>query len=492
MTREPDRRHDGVRKLPATPELAPAATDPVLPVGPADPAGRPSRALRWFGCDLLGAAAILSVVVVIALWVSHQGIQLLGRGVIGSDDLGRLSGLIASDLLLLQVLLMARIPWVERAWGHDVLVRRHRLLGFTSFVMMTAHVLLIVFEYAYHDSLSVLGQLAEFVANHRGIPLAMVGTLLLFAVVGLSVRAARRRMRYESWHLLHLYAYLGIGLALPHQILAGADFNASAPARVYWWTLYGGALGAVLVFRVGLPAWRSLYHRPRVVAVVREAPGVVSVHMRGRRLDRLPVRAGQFLHWRFLDGPGWSRAHPYSLSRPPTRDALRITVQGVGDGSNRVARLKPGTRVLIEGPYGTLTAERQRRHRVLLIAAGVGITPIRALLEELPYAAGDATLLYRVARREDAVFAEEIAELAARRGVRVHYLAGPRRQGASWLPAGTSLALSDAEHLERLVPGVADHDVFLCGPSRWMAAVRSAARHAGVPAARLHAEDFAC
>jgi ferredoxin-NADP reductase len=166
-------------------------------------------------------------------------------------------------------------------------------------------------------------------------------------------------------------------------------------------------------------------------------------------------------------------------------------VQAVGDGSNRVSRLKPGTRVLIEGPYGALTADRRRNRRVLLIAAGVGITPMRALLEELPYHHGEATLLYRVTKPDGAVFTDELADLTASRGVRVHYLAGPRRRAASWLPAGSGTELTDAEHLKRLVPDVADRDVWLCGPSPWMAAVRAAAREAGVPAEHLHSEDFA-
>ena len=465
------------------------------PAGPY-PTGwtRPGRLTRWrrlAGGDLLGALAIASVAVVVALWINNRGIQDLPLGWTGSDSLGRLAGLLASDLMLLQVLLMARIPWVERAWGHDVLARRHRLFGFLSFWFMITHIVLITAEYAYHDGLTVLAQLLEFPTSGRGMLLATVGTALLVLVVGMSIRAARRRVRYESWHLLHLYAYLGIGLALPHQIWAGSEFTESVASRVYWWTLYSAALAAVLIFRLGLPCWRSWYHRPRVASVLAEAPGVVSVLIRGHRLDRLPARAGQFLLWRFLDGPGWTRANPYSLSAAPGRDQLRITVAAVGDGSDRVARLKPGTRVLIEGPYGTLTSDRQDRPRVLLLAAGVGITPIRALLEDLPYQPGDATLLYRVTSPDTAVFADELAELATRRGIGVHYLAGPRRRAASWLPAGSGIEYSDAEQLRRLVPDVAERDVFLCGPSPWMAAVRAAALGAGVPATRLHAEDFA-
>ncbi|MDT5031351.1 MAG: hypothetical protein QOC94_1522 [Actinoplanes sp.] len=143
----------------------------------------------------------------------------------------------------------------------------------------------------------------SLLTRYPGMLLATAGTALLTAVVVLSVRAARRRQRYETGHLLHLYAYLG-GLALPHQLWTGADFTVSAPARVYWWSLYGSALAAVLAFRVGLPVWRSAYHRFRVAQVGTEAPGVVSVYIRGHRLDRLPVSAGQFFLWRFLDGPG--------------------------------------------------------------------------------------------------------------------------------------------------------------------------------------------
>jgi len=469
------------------------AAGPAPPVPDPTPT-RPGRLTRWrrrAGGDLLGALAIASVAVVVVLWIQNRAIQDLPLGPTGSDALGRLAGLLASDLMLLQVLLMARIPWVERTWGHDVLARRHRLFGFLSFWFMVTHVVLITGEYAYHDGLTVMAQLLEFPTSGRGMLLAVAGTALLVLVVAMPIRAARRRVRYESWHLLHLYAYLGIGLALPHQIWAGSEFTDSVAARVYWWTLYSGALAAVLVFRLGLPCWRSWYHRLRVVSVLPEAPGVVSVVIRGHRLDRLPARAGQFLLWRFLDGPGWSRAHPYSLSAAPGRGQLRITVASVGDGSERVARLRPGTRVLIEGPYGTLTADRQDRPRLLLLAAGVGITPIRALLEELLYEPGDATLLYRVTSGDTAVFADELAELATRRGVRVHYLAGPRRRAASWLPAGSGMEYRDAEQLRRLVPDVAERDVFLCGPPPWMAAVRATALEAGVPPARLHAEDFA-
>jgi predicted ferric reductase len=449
---------------------------------------RPTR--RGFGpADLLGPLAIFSVVAVVCLWLADQGLASLGGLDRAIGSLGLLTGLLASDLMLLQVVLLARIPWVERAWGHDLLVRRHRLLGFASFGSMIAHVALYAVERLGRDGGSALSRLWAVFVTDSWMLFATVGTLLVIGVTITSIRYARRKLRYESWHLLHLYAYLGIAFALPHQIADGADFHTTY-AQIYWWSLYLFSLGTILVYRVGWPLWRSLYHRMRVESVRPEIPGVISVTVRGHRLDRLRTRSGQFFVWRFFDGPGWSRGNPYTISAAPQPDRLRITIQAAGDGSARAARLRPGTRVFIEGPYGTMTAERRRHPRMLLMAAGVGITPIRALLEDSPYAPGETTLIYRYTEDEHAVLTTEIDDIAARRGVRVRYIAGPRRADGSWQPAGAH-RLDDAEALSRLVPDLGHHDTFVCGPPQWTTAARKALYRAGVARDQVHTEDFA-
>ena len=255
-------------------------------------------------------------------------------------------------------------------------------------------------------------------------------------VVVTSIKLARRRLRYESWHLLHLYAYLGVGLALPHQLWTGQQFLGSPGRTVFWWTAWAVAAGAILVWRVGLPAYRTLRHDLRVTSVVREADGVVSVYVTGRDLHALEVEAGQFFTWRFLAGPGWSRAHPYSLSAAPDGRSLRITVKDLGDGSRDVARLRPGTRVLVEGPYGRLSARARTRRHVALIGAGVGITPLRSLAEGLPYAPGEAVLVHRYGDRP--LFGRELDVLAAERGLQVIGLPGPRRPPVPTSPAPCS------------------------------------------------------
>ncbi|GAB3850393.1 ferric reductase-like transmembrane domain-containing protein [Dactylosporangium cerinum] len=445
---------------------------------------------RWWA-DAAGAAAVVSLLVVTALWVANRGVQeTLGGGAGALSATGRLTGLLASDLLLLQVLLMARIPLVERAFGQDRLARWHRWTGFSSLHLMLAHIVLITLGYAAAADANAFAELWNMVVDYPGMLLATAGTVLVVMVAVTSMRAARRRLRYESWHLLHLYAYLGVGLALPHQLWTGADFLASPLSTVYWWTLYAVSAGAVLVYRLGLPVWRNARHRLTVSHVVPEGPGLTSVYLTGRHLDELPVRAGQFLQWRFLDGPGWTRSHPFSLSATPHTGVLRITVKDLGDGSARVATLAPGTRALVEGPYGRLTGESYPGGPVLMLACGIGVTPLLALLGELPYGFREATLIYRSRSAADVAFRDELDWLARERGVRVVHLHGPRARSGSWLPRDLS-GSGDVAALRRLAPRIADSQVYVCGPDEWTAAVRDAARGAGVPAGRVHTEQFA-
>ena len=441
--------------------------------------------------DAVGVVAGLTLLIVTALWVAGGGLQQILAGGAGAwSSLGRITGLLSADLLLLQVLLMARIPAAERAFGQDRLARWHRWTGFTSFHLMLAHIVLITIGYAGAARTGLLAELWDMIVTFPGMLLATAGTVALIMVVVTSMRAARRRLRYESWHLLHLYAYLGVGLALPHQLWTGTDFAASGVATAYWWTLWALAAAAVLAYRIGVPAWRTLRHGLVVSHVVTEAPGLTSVYLTGRHLDQMPVRAGQFFQWRFLDGPGWSRSHPYSLSATPHGDFLRITVKDLGDGSRRVAALRPGTRVLVEGPYGKLTGETYQGGPVVLLGCGIGITPLLSLLGDLAYRPGDATVVYRARSEQDVAFRRELDWFAEHRGVRVAYLYGPRAEQPSWLPAGLG-RFGDAEALRRIAPYVSGAQVYVCGPDEWTEAARAAALAAGVERERVHTELFA-
>ncbi|MEU5092753.1 ferredoxin reductase family protein [Streptomyces sp. NPDC021356] len=473
-------------------EQMPAASPPPFeangtPAGPPPISGPVSRVLAR---RLWTAAFWASLAFFVCLWIQDGS---LGKMVTKTEGPlaypGKLAGLLSADLMLVQLVLMARIPWIERSFGRDRLVRIHRLSGFTSLNLMLAHIVLLMFDYAVRDGRSLIGSLWWMVAEWRGMVLATLGTLLLLIVGITSSRAARKRLQYHSWHLLHLYTFLGIGLVVPHMVWAGSEFKPL-------WTqllvigLYAMALGALLNFRVIVPVLRSLRHRVVVDRVVEETPGNVSVYLRGRGLDRLKAQAGQFFVWRFRDGRGWTRGNPYALSGAPDGDMLRITVKEVGANSRRLRELRPGTAVLFEGPYGRFTQESRQRRKLTAMASGIGITPVRALLEGLDYGPGEAVLLYRAASERDFVFRRELDALAQRRGVRVVYLPGHRiRDRSSWQPEH---ALED-DHiaLKRLVPDIGEHDVYICGPDAWGRSAADAARRAGAAARHIHLERFA-
>ena len=277
---------------------------------------------------------------------------------------------------------------------------------------------------------------------------------------------------------------LAIALTFAHQLVVGADFADDPVARLYWIGLYVLASATILVFRFGQPVRASLRHRLRVANVVREGPGVVSIYLTGRDLDRLAIRSGQYLVCRFLTRGGWWRGHPFSISAAPNGVWLRVTVKDLGDDSNRLQQLAVGTPVYFEGPYGALTGARRTRSRVLLVAGGIGITPLRALLEELPARPGEMTLVYRARRADDLVFRAELDTIAALNGATVHYLVGER---GTWdMPTEPLGPASLAE----LVPDIVQRDVFLCGPVSMMDTVRRSLRLLGVPANQVHSERF--
>ncbi|WUH01168.1 ferredoxin reductase family protein [Streptomyces violaceus] len=390
--------------------------------------------------------------------------------------LGRLTGLYGSLLMAFQLLLVARLPWFDRRIGMDRLTSWHRWTGFSVLWLLLAHAVFIVFGYAQSSSLDPVNQLVDLAETVEGVLRAITALAIIIVVGVVSARSARRRLAYETWHFIHLYTYVAVVLAFTHQVAAGTTFTSSSTAKTYWYAVWGVALAAVFTGRLVLPLWRNLRHRLRVTAVVPESDNVVSIYITGRDLGRLPARAGQFFLWRFLTKDRWWQANPFSLSAAPDGRTLRLTAKRAGDGSAALRHLKVGTRVFAEGPYGAFTTLHRTRPDALLIAGGVGVTPIRALLEELH---GHAVVIYRVATDQDAVLYGELRDLALAKGAELHLVTGP--------PVPDRLA---PRELARLVPDIAGRDVYLCGPPPMMNAVLGSLRELDVPKAQIHFERF--
>lgn len=395
---------------------------------------------------------------------------------------GRLAGLEGTYLVLVEVLLMARVPWLDRLVGMEHLAVWHRRIGQLVVGILVGHAVLIVWGYALAGRKGLLDQARYLILRYPNVLAATVGLGLLVMVGVVSAGAVRRRIRYHTWYFVHLYTYLAIALSFAHQLANGDDLATNRQNRAAWVGLYLLVGGLLATFRVMVPIRNALRHRLVVHAVVRESPGMVSIHMTGRRLGALRAEAGQFFIWRFLTKDRWWQAHPFSLSTAPDGRDLRITVKAVGDHTSGLQAIQVGTRVMAEGPYGTFTAGRRRSRKVLLLAGGVGIAPLRALIEELPGETGDIVLVYRARSAEDLALRAELDDLVTRRGARVVYLVGRRQPGEVW---------PTSEGLRSIAgPDLAGHDVYVCGPPGFMAAVVDALRAAGVPRRQIHVEGF--
>ena len=417
------------------------------------------------------------------LWLHGGGISAVHSSSDLWTSIGRVTGLFAVYLALLQILLLSRLPPLERLVGFDVLTVWHRRNGIACIVLVVAHVVFITIGYAGADQVHIPVEISRLLSNYPGMVAATVGTAIMLCVVGASLVIVRRRLPYEAWYAVHLTVYVGIVLAYLHQLPTGNDFAANPAQTDYWIALNVAVLALLLVFRLGHPAVLAWRHRLRVEAVVAEGPDVVSIYIDGRQLDRLGGRGGQFMIWRFLAAGRWWQAHPFSFSRAPDGRTLRITVKAVGGYSRSLATLAVGTKVLAEGPFGRFTLSARRCANTVLIAGGIGVTPVRSLLEELP-ASGEIHVIQRAISDADLVLHEEIAALATAKRAKLHPVLGDHRlEGAAHLLG--------PEHLVELVPGIATSDVFLCGPPPMMAHVTASLKALGVPSKHIHSERFA-
>ncbi len=474
---------DAVRPAGRGPAVRPGAIPPAAGTPVARTVSLPRR---WnLRAADLGAVAGGIAVLIVAMWVRHGGLAPVGSPAGSLNAVGQLAALLGTYAALLQLVLMSRSPFLDQVVGPDRLAWLHRWLGFATAWLIGGHVLATTTGYALGEGRGPLEQAVTFLGTYPFVLLAAAGFALFMLVTITSLRAARRRLSYETWFGLHLYAYLGIALAFAHQLAVGTDFVDDPVAVAFWVGLYAATAMLVAVFRVGQPLTLAARHRFRVANVVVEAPGVVSLYVTGRRLDRLPARAGQYFLLRLLTADGWWRAHPFSLSAAPNGRFLRFTVKGLGDWTaGRLQQLPVGTGLILEGPYGVLTGARRTRPKVALVAGGVGIAPLRALLEALPGRPGDLTLVYRARGPGEVVFRDELDAIARARGATVHYLVGRRGSpGVGPDPLGPVA-------LAALIPDIAERDVYLCGPVSMMDRARDALRDLRVPGPQIHVERF--
>jgi predicted ferric reductase len=402
-------------------------------------------------------------------------------------NVGRITALLAGYLALIEVLLLARLPFLERLIGFDRLTNWHRWNGHAVLWLVLAHVVFSVWGFAKQDfpPTSWSNEYWLLMTNgfFPGMIIATIGTVLLILVTFSSLAIARRRLNYELWYAVHFTAYAGIALAWFHEIPVGNELlpKVEVAAANMWRATYIATLALLLWYRLVWPIIQSRRYRLRITELVEEGPGVWSVRISGRNLTRYGARPGQFFFWRFLTRGFWYTQHPFSISEAPKGDSFRITVKALGDHTAKLGRLKVGTRVLAEGPFGVFTADTRTRDKVLLIAGGIGITPVRALLEEFR---GDVVTIYRALTDRDLVLRAEIDELVEQRGGKVEYVVGDHAT-----PEGRRLLTP--EHLHELVPDIDEREIYACGPPAMLALIERTLHRSNLHGRHVHIERFA-
>ncbi|MGI8769335.1 MAG: ferredoxin reductase family protein [Propionibacteriaceae bacterium] len=438
--------------------------------------GRRPLPLASAAVRLVLAAGCLGAVLLWWLGTSSAVLRTPGTTATSAAEL---AGMIAGVLICVQILLLARVPWFERAVGQDQLVGWHRTLGGSVLGLTLTHVVLILAGGALQDRHSVWAEFWLVTLPQRDVLTALIGTTLLFVAGLTSARTARRHLSYEWWYWIHTGTYVAVFLTFGHQIHAGAHFVGRPVQQVIWAVLYLGTAAAVLTWRVLLPLLRIGRHRVRVHSVVRESQGMVSVWLSGHHLDELQVHAGQFFLFRFLARGHLSTAHPYSVSALPRQNMMRITVGALGDHSVAMSDLRPGTLVILEGPFGRFTSGRSRAGKVLLVAGGAGIGPIVALAHQLRDEGREVVVIHRAPALTDLALRQD---MSGHPGLQVIPVLGRRRE--------LGFDPISAHRLKDLVPDVADREIYLCGSTGLTAAVIHALRTLHVPVGHIHHEEL--
>ena len=395
--------------------------------------------------------------------------------------LGRVLGAFGAYFILIQLLLVGRVGLIEKNFGFDKLNNVHRFVGYCLAGFIILHPLLLVIGYAKLNQISLFGQLADFLANWRYVLLAYFGVLVFLFIIFISVSGIRKKLRYETWYFAHLFNYLALGLIFFHQFESG-DFS-KKPAIYFWYALNFAVFALVLSERLLRPLALFIKHRFKVLKVVQETENVYSLYVTGKSLESFKFQAGQFANITLLQKCIWF-VHPFSFSMPPNSNFVRFSIKVLGDFTSRIKDVKPGTFLIIDGPLGLFIKDTALRDKYLFIAGGIGITPIRSILESLTETDKDSVLLYANQTEKNIVFKRELDELSGKSPKLkvIHVLGTPQ--------SGYETGRVDKEKIVRLVPDFFEREVFVCGPPLMMDSVISDLKQLGFSRQNLHFEKF--
>lgn len=420
--------------------------------------------------DLLLAMLVLAPLAMAGPRLS--GLQ--GEGVVWLLALaGRITGVLGLAALLVTAAMCVRLPGLDRWFGGlPRLWLLHRHLGFSAFILIFGHVLLLSFAalpLSLEQALRVLFPPLSYAP-------IWAGWLALAALIGaLAPTFQVSGIHYQRWKRQHLLSAAALLLALLHALPV-------SPERAAWWLLSLLALAAI--------AWRKLLapvlarREYRVAQVTRLAADVVEISLVPKHKG-IVHSAGQFIYLTPQDpslGAGCAEEHPFTITSAPGAAELKLGIKALGDASLALQALTPGSRVQVEGPYGQFFARRAPQRKQLWLGGGIGITPFVSAaryLAERPDQFTHVVLFYLANRPERAYYHDELERIASAHeqlSLSIHYFSccGP---------------LSEA-FLREHCPDFAERELYICGPPAMLEYLHGLLATAGVDRAFIHTEAF--
>lgn len=391
--------------------------------------------------------------------------------------IGRLFGLLAAWSVLIQIILMSRVPFIERNFDLQDNIQLHKYNGYTLLATISGHVVFLVLGYALPTQVNLWDQFISFNTQYEDVFLATLGTVIFFAASFLSLQAIRQKMRYEIWYALHLTVYAAIFMTFLHQINTGTDFVHNYWFTAFWYGLYALAFVVWVRYRIANPLFLAFKHGFKVASVTQVAVNTYSVRLTGRNLEHFEFEPGQYATWRFLSAGLWYEGHPFSISSPQGSNYLQFTVKASPELMAKITAVRPGTFVLVDGPRGSFTAERaDDTSKVVLIAGGIGVAPYLSTIGALLQKGKQVSLLYSARGAVDVAFRSELARLQT---------------------AGLKISLFLNENNQQITPEILnaidinDTTVYICGPDGMSRAFVETLRAGGIEKNRIITERFA-
>jgi predicted ferric reductase len=387
-------------------------------------------------------------------------------------------------MLCLQSVLTARYPRISATVGQDTMLQFHRQAGIVAFGFVLAHpVVLIAADSAYW----------EFLDPRVNFLRAIFLIFVLFALPALIVTSLWRetfRLPYEWWRLGHgALAMLILVVGLVH-ITRVHHYIADPWKQVLWVAMGTASIGSILYVRAIKPL-RVRRFPYRVVDVSPVADRTWTVTLEPAQAGHtLAFRAGQFAFLTLADSPFALEQHPFTIaSSAEDRSRLQFAIKELGDHTSQVGTTPIGQTAYVDGAYGSLRLPDDPDAALVLIAGGIGISPVISMLRTMRDRGhdGEAVVLYAADRAEDLAFDDELDDLA--RHLRLTVVRVLREPPPGW--AGET-GIVDAELIGRHLPEAeaADWHVVLCGPPPMMDAAERALLDRGASLEHIHSERF--